>query len=235
MMNYPQFFRTLRAFSGVIAAVYSAIAIGQGDLKAEACRLQIDYCKPTDCSSYERLDIGIPISEEYDGKYDRGSFSTSGDRSGWSDEDGDCQDTRTEILVETSLIPVVFGGSNCWVVAGLWYDEYSGRVFESPGDIDIDHVVALKEAHESGAYRWTSERRSRFANDYQRAKNLHAIWNSTNRSKGALEPHQWLPPRTEASCGFVERWAFVKWFWTLSVDHEECAFLVTTLENCNKG
>ena len=112
MMNYPQFLRTSRVFSGVIAAVYSAIAMGQGDLKTEICRLQVDYCEPANCSSAERLDLSMPISEEYDGKYDRGSFSPASSRSGWTDEDGKyhkgkaCKWQANEDLMATLELPV---------------------------------------------------------------------------------------------------------------------------------
>ena len=218
-------------FSATVLSVTACAAQEPTTTNAAVCQLPVWHCETESCSSDNLLNLSIPIRTEYRGDYDRQSFANN-QRGGWSDDDSDCQNTRAEVLIETSLIPVVYGGSSCWVTAGLWYDKFSDKLFEDPGEIDIDHVVALKEAHESGAFRWDTSRRSEFANDYKLAKNLVPMWNSTNRSKGSLEPYQWLPPNEEAWCGFANRWTFVKWFWELSVDEVECQFLTDLLGNC---
>ena len=69
-------------------------------------------------------------------KYDRKQFGT------WIDADGDCQNTRHEVLTEESLIPVTFKTSRqCFVKSGQWLDPYTGRVFTNPSLLDVDHVV----------------------------------------------------------------------------------------------
>jgi len=71
----------------------------------------------------------------------------------WVDVDKDCQNTRHEVLLEESLAPVTFKTSkNCRVVSGNWLGAYSGKVFTDASQLDIDHLVPLKEAHESGGY-----------------------------------------------------------------------------------
>ena len=78
----------------------------------------------------------------------------------WVDVDKDCQNTRHEVLLEESLGPVTFKTSkNCRVVSGSWLGAYSGNVFTDASQLDIDHLVPLKEAHESGGYAWDAYRK----------------------------------------------------------------------------
>ncbi len=71
----------------------------------------------------------------------------------WIDADGDCRDTRAEVLAAESLTPVRYDGRGCKVVAGRWFDPFTGRTLTDPSMIDIDHRVPLAEAHRSGAHR----------------------------------------------------------------------------------
>ncbi len=70
---------------------------------------------------------------------------------GWRDADGDCQDTRQEVLIAESLVPVALDSRGCRVVSGQWLDPYTGQTFTNPSDLDIDHFIPLAEAHRSGA------------------------------------------------------------------------------------
>ena len=59
----------------------------------------------------------------------------------WIDEDKDCQNTRAEILIYHSAIPVTFQKDNhCTVKSGRWTGVYTGQVFTNASDIDIDHI-----------------------------------------------------------------------------------------------
>ena len=79
-------------------------------------------------------------------KYERKSYRH------WTDEDRDCQNARHEVLIEESLSTVGFKTSkDCRVVSGSWNDPYSGRTITDATKLDIDHMVPLKEAHQSGA------------------------------------------------------------------------------------
>lgn len=71
----------------------------------------------------------------------------------WSGADGDCQDTRQEVLIEESEIAVTFINSDeCRVASGRWTDPYSGEVFTDPKDLDVDHMVPLRNALLSGGW-----------------------------------------------------------------------------------
>ena len=79
-------------------------------------------------------------------KYDRKSYRH------WIDEDRDCKNARHEVLVAESISPVGFKTSKgCRVVSGSWNDPYSGKTINDATKLDIDHMVPLKEAHQSGA------------------------------------------------------------------------------------
>jgi hypothetical protein len=132
----------------------------------------------------------------------RSSYSTLYDRDdwgGWIDEDGDCQNTRAEILIRDSQAKVSFDG--CRVVSGRWSLPYSGGSTTSASHIDIDHIIPLKWAHGHGGDRWSGARKRAFAND---PENLLATSSSANRSKGAKGPDEWMPAINE--CSYAQRW-----------------------------
>ena len=84
----------------------------------------------------------------------------------WVDEDKDCQNTRHEVLIAESSTPVGFKTSKGYrVVSGSCLGAYSGDVFTDASLLDIDHLVPLKEAHESGGFDWDADRRRDYAND----------------------------------------------------------------------
>lgn len=150
----------------------------------------------------------------------------------WTDADGDCQDTRQEVLIAESLIPVTFDDRGCRVVAGQWYDAYTGEVFTDPSDLDIDHMVPLAEAHRSGGYQWSPELREAFANDLGDPDSLIAVSASANRSKSDRDPANWLPPDASAHCAYVAAWVAVKDRWGLGADPAELDAIDEVLAGC---
>ena len=130
----------------------------------------------------------------------------------WSDDDDDGEDTRQEVLIAESLVPVVrdSGGK---VVEELWVGPYAGFVTRSPKDLDIDHMVPLCEAWRSGAHVWTKARRVEFANSLSEDHHLIATWKSTNRSKRDKDPSEWLPPNRAYWCTYLDNWVAIKCTW----------------------
>lgn len=120
---------------------------------------------------------------------------------------------------------------NCQPVSGSWYSAFDGETFTDAQDIDIDHMVALKEGWRSGAHAWSTEERQRFANDLDSSQ-LWAVSASSNRSKGDADPANWLPPLESAHCDYVVSWIEVKHVWNLSADPEEEAALREVLDGC---
>ena len=101
----------------------------------------------------------------------------------WSDDDGDCQNTRHELLIATSLTSVAFKtDKGCNVLTGSWYDPYSGETLADSIALDLDHIVPLKWAHGRGGDKWSRDLKKQFAND---PNNLLLVQASLNRQKGA--------------------------------------------------
>ena len=136
----------------------------------------------------------------------------------WVDEDGDCQDTRQEVLIAESLVPPVLDAAGCTVVSGRWHDPYTDQFFTKPGKLDVDHMVPLKEAHESGGLLWGRTRRRAFANDLGDERSLIAVSASANRQKAHKDPSAWLPKNVAFRCTYVAQWLAVKARWELAQD-----------------
>ena len=71
----------------------------------------------------------------------------------WIDENGDCQNTRHEVLIEESFETVTYTNDTfCSVSTGKWFGNYTGQYYYNASELDIDHFIPLKNAHQSGGY-----------------------------------------------------------------------------------
>lgn len=171
----------------------------------------------------ERLEE-LRIEEEHDPPgYDRALFPH------WDDNVEDNCSVRQVVLLRDG--ENVETDDNCQPVSGSWYSAFDGETFDEAQDIDIDHMVALKEGWRSGAHEWSTEQRREFANDLDSSQ-LWAVSASSNRSKGDADPSDWLPPLESAHCDYVVSWIEVKHVWDLTVDPDEEAALREVLEGC---
>ncbi len=152
---------------------------------------------------------------------------------GWADLDGDCRDTRTEVLAGQSISEAKMSANGCEVVSGEWIDPYTGLRFSDPNVADIDHVVALAEAHRAGAWRLSAEERIELANDrWARSVGLAVVERRINQSKADRPPQEWLPPVAERQCSFALRWIAVKDRWSLAFQATEVEALTAVLDRC---
>lgn len=124
----------------------------------------------------------------------------------WIDADGNCINTRHEILIVQADGAINRSPDGCYVSTGTWIDPYSGKTFHRTSEIDIDHVIPLKWAHDHGGASWSSEAKELFANDFD---NLLAVSQSLNKEKGAQGPDQWLPPNHAYRCEYLQHWVRV--------------------------
>ncbi|OES24162.1 hypothetical protein BFV94_4545 [Alteromonas macleodii] len=158
-------------------------------------------------------------------QYDRSMFPH------WVDDDGDCQDTRAETLINQSLVAVTFSDRNqCYVTTGKWYDPYTNQHYLDDDDLDIDHKVPLMWAFLHGAKDWPVSKKRAFANDPQ---NLIAVKNSANRSKGAKGPSQWLPEHQAYRCQYIGDFVAIVRKYGLQFKPNETRVVNRQLAACN--
>ena len=160
-------------------------------------------------------------------EYDRGEWRH------WTDEDGDCQDARQEALVAESVGPVAYEDSRrCRVASGAWVGPYTGEQFTDPGRLDVDHMVPLGNAHQSGGWAWSPEEKRQYANDLSYDNHLIAVQASANRAKGSRSPAEWKPPDRGYWCQYAVDWIAVKNTWQLTAVEPEAEALREMLGTC---
>ena len=163
--------------------------------------------------------------------YERSQFGPA-----WSDVDRNGCDTRNDIL-NRDLTSIIYkpGTHQCVVLSGTLLDPYSGEkiAFErgvaTSSDVQIDHVVALSNAWQTGAFKLTYEKRLAFAND---PINLLAVKGRLNSQKGDGDAATWLPPRKDIRCAYVAQQIVVKAKYGLWVTPPEKAAMAGLLAKC---
>jgi len=156
--------------------------------------------------------------------YDRDLFTH------WSDTNGSGCDAREDTLIAQVIADAVPNTSDsCRLDSGRWYSVLDGIEYVgSPSGLDIDHIVALAEAWDSGASAWSSATRQRFAND---PRHLVAVTASSNRSKSDSDVGEWRPVRS-SWCVVATITVDTKAAYGLDVDPAEYAALVEMLATC---
>jgi hypothetical protein len=181
---------------------------------------------PVAAGTTAALLASIVVENEYTSGYVRELFPH------WKDLDGNGCDTREEVLIRDSLTKAQVDPFGCVVVAGDWLSPYDGARWSDKGDVDIDHVVALKEAWDSGAWAWTTSQRTLFANDLSDPRTLLAVTDSVNQSKSDKDPSNWLPPLASYHCTYIADWVAVKARWKLSMDQSEYGRVKKLVDSC---
>lgn len=156
--------------------------------------------------------------------YDRGTWKH------WTDEDGDCRNTRAELLIDRSIGKIIYSSyKKCAVKGGAWMDFYTGIKLTEAKDVDIDHIVALKFAHGHGGDQWPSAKKRAFAND---PLNLAITAKKINRSKGDKGPDEWRPPNPGLVCSYAQSFRKVANKYGLKLIPTETAALMSQLKSC---
>ncbi len=165
--------------------------------------------------------------------YTRDQFGTA-----WKDVDHNGCDTRNDIL-NRDLKSIIYkvSAKDCVVLSGVLLDPYSGQSIDflrgvaTSSEVQIDHVVALSNAWQTGAFKLTIEVRTAFAND---PLNLLAVKGSLNSQKGDGDAATWLPPKKSYRCAYVARQVAVKYKYGLWLTAPEKAAILKLLQVCPK-
>ncbi|MFJ8670275.1 HNH endonuclease family protein [Streptomyces sp. NPDC093600] len=158
----------------------------------------------------------IPVADESRAGYTRDKFKH------WNIglDPADSCNTRNEVLLaEATEVPAVAAG--CKLSEGEWLSYYDEQEVTNPGKPDIDHMVPLAEAWDSGASAWTAARREAYADDQDATTSLVAVTARTNRQKAGQDPTTCMPPSPNATCRYLAEWVATKLRWGLTADQNE--------------
>ncbi|WP_432511503.1 GmrSD restriction endonuclease domain-containing protein [Kineococcus sp. SYSU DK001] len=170
------------------------------------------------------------------GRAPKTGYSREAFGDGWVDTDRNGCDTRNDVLAR-DLTAVAFrpGTRDCVIASGTLADPYGGgtvafvRGEGTSEAVQIDHVVALSNAWQTGAQQWDADRRARFAND---PLELLAVDGPLNSAKGDGDAATWLPPNTGFRCAYVARQVAVKAAYGLWVTPAERDAIARVLDTC---
>ncbi|MGC5022365.1 HNH endonuclease family protein [Micromonospora sp. DT47] len=206
--------RTLRATAITLAATLSAT---------------LGLVQPAWAASYsaslQTAVAGLPVATEVRTGYNRDLFPH------WIDADGDGCHTRNEVLLAEAVSSPTVSGT-CTLSGGRWYSYYDNAYWTITSDLDIDHMVPLAEAWDSGARNWTTSRRQAYANDLGDHRPLVAVTDNVNQAKGDQDPATWMPSYSSARCRYVNEWVATKIRWRLTVDSAEKSALSSWANSC---
>jgi hypothetical protein len=156
----------------------------------------------------------------------------------WADVDRNGCDTRNDML-KRDLTDIEFKVKtrDCVVLNGVLLDRYSGETINfvrgnvTSMEVQIDHVVALSNAWQTGAFKLTLMQRTAFAND---PMNLFAVKGRLNSQKGDGDAATWLPPLKSFRCTYVAQQIAVKAKYSLWVTAPEKEAMTRILTACPK-
>jgi Protein of unknown function (DUF1524) len=187
-------------------------------------------CIVTGCGTTGTIDLGLPGVELADqaanpvgdaatalaqlpvkGRAPRTGYEREEFGSAWSDVDRNGCDQRNDTLARDLVDETLRG--RCVVLTGTLNDPYTGRTIAfqrgetTSDDVQIDHIVALSNAWQTGAQQLSPEQREQLGNDML---NLQATDGPTNQAKGDADAATWLPPNRGHWCKYVARQVAVK-------------------------
>lgn len=165
--------------------------------------------------------------------YSRAQFGPA-----WEDVDHNGCDTRDDILHRDLTAITYKAGSHCLIASGVLHDPYTGKTIhfvrgvKTSSKVQIDHVVALGDAWETGANKWPASERLAYAND---PTVLLAVDGPQNEAKGDADASGWLPPNRAYDCTYVVRQITIKFKYKLWVTSAEKATMLRTLSSCGSA
>ena len=154
----------------------------------------------------------------------------------WADTDHNGCDTRNDVLKRDLVGEKTKSGTHgCVVAKGTLRDHYSGKTIsfkrgnDTSSKVQIDHVVALGDAWQTGAQGWGTTSRTAFAND---PLNLLAVDGRLNEKKKDADAASWLPPNKSFRCDYVARQVAVKTRYRLWMTRAEADASAKVLSTC---
>lgn len=163
-------------------------------------------------------------------------YTYSRDAFGWNTHDTNSNGCRTrDDILARDLDNIELSSDGCTVLSGTLHDPYTGTTIQfqrgqgTSNAVQIDHIVALHDAWQSGAYRWTNAKKQLYAND---PYVLAAVDGPANQEKSDSAIQYWMPTNSEARCAYALAQIGIKHKYELSVTEAERTQLNTVLRSC---
>jgi len=125
-----------------------------------------------------------------------------------------CLNTRGLVLKRESSIETQ-NSSNCTIRTGQWHDPYTDESFTEASQIQIDHLVPLKNAYMTGGFEWDNKKRCLYANFLGNRFHLLPVSGLQNEDKGDRSPAEYMPPNSNYQCQYLRNWLSIKLIWSL--------------------
>lgn len=218
--------RVVIMFVAVLTALFW-MAMQQLQMTVPKSILEVKSTTPADSKSALSVLDGLAVK----GRAPKTGYARTQFGSGWASSNG-C-DTRERILQRDLLNAVTSDG--CKVISGLLHDPYTGkditftRGIDTSSAVQIDHVVALGNAWQTGAQQLTTTQRQQLAND---PLELLAVDGPANQQKSDGDTATWLPANKPFRCQYVARQITVKAKYTLWVTAAEKEAMQRVLATC---
>lgn len=146
----------------------------------------------------------------------------------WTGRSGSSCNTREDVLKAQG--DKVKTDKDCRVLSGTWIDPYSKDKFTNSSKLDIDHVIPLSAAAQSGGQAWSKEKKEKFANDKSQ---LLAVSATENRKKSDDGPGDYMPPNKDFRCDYSKMWIDTSLKYGLSIEKSDKTALTSALRKCS--
>lgn len=147
---------------------------------------------------------------------------------------GNC-DVRNHVLARDMTTVVYRSLADCTVMSGTLQDPYTGKTInfvrgpDGSSKVQIDHVVAISNAWQTGAQLLTASQRAQLAND---PLELLAVDGPANQQKSDADAASWLPSNKDYRCRYVARQIAIRKKYSLWVTSPERDTMRRVLATC---
>ncbi|MBM3656479.1 MAG: HNH endonuclease [Actinobacteria bacterium] len=221
--------------TAIASVLLGSVAINSLSLTSPSFRYQLNVIALPSAHGAEFDPIKAIETLAVKGRAPKTGYSRSGFGPAWADVDGNGCDTRNDILKrDLSQISFRAKTKDCVVESGVLVDPFSGEsIYFQRGEkagalVQIDHLVALSNAWQTGIFKAGIATRKNFAND---PLNLLAVKGSLNTQKGDGDAATWLPPNKSFRCDYVSRQVEVKAKYGLWLTRAEKEAILRVLTN----
>lgn len=228
-----RFLTLLGAFALFLGALAAPYAVADPEEPSEA---GLHSTTPTSTPVAYRNALSALATLQVKGRAPKTGYSRDQFGPSWSDVDQNGCDTRNDVL-DRDLINVTYkdGTRGCVVASGTLLDPYTATRIEfvrgndTSTKVQIDHVVALSNAWQTGAQQLTLQQRTELAND---PYNLLAVDGPANAQKGDKDIATWEPNNKHFLCEYTARQIGVKAKYNLWVTQPEHDRMAAILNSC---